>query len=82
MKLLVPSELKCIAIQIICNYLYSYSLNRSCIVSDARTLEVSPGMFRTYDAEILAGRAFDDADLNGEATPVVVNRRFVEMSKG
>jgi len=35
-------------------------------------------MFRTYDAEILAGRAFDDADLNGEATPVVVNRRFVE----
>jgi predicted permease len=41
------------------------------------TTRVSVDLFKTYDVQVLAGRAFTSADLG--TTNVVVNRSFVEM---
>lgn len=43
-----------------------------------RYLRVGLGVFDAYDAEILAGRAFDAGDLGGEAIPAIVNRTFAQ----
>ncbi|HEV2734168.1 MAG TPA: FtsX-like permease family protein, partial [Longimicrobiaceae bacterium] len=48
----------------------------------AGSLQVGPGMFDAYDAEIVAGRAFDAGDLGRAARSVVVNRTFVERFLG
>ncbi len=47
-------------------------------IPEASTLDVAIEMFDTYDAEIIAGRAFNVADL-GATNAVIVNRTFVEQ---
>lgn len=44
---------------------------------------VSPGFFRTLGIDLLTGRDFDDADVNGASSVAIVNERFVEdLDKG
>jgi predicted permease len=45
-------------------------------IQEVSALDVDPGLFDTYDAELLAGRSFTAADL-GSAHHVIVNRTFV-----
>lgn len=49
---------------------------------EVNALEVGPGLFDTYDAELLAGREFAASDFDGSANPVIVNRTFVEQLLG
>jgi hypothetical protein len=48
----------------------------------ANVVEISKGYFATYDINLLAGRAFDDADHAGGTLVAIVNEPFVHKHLG
>lgn len=46
--------------------------------NDIRYTRVAPDFFATFDVQVVAGRGFGDSDARGTATPVIVNRAFVQ----
>lgn len=49
---------------------------------EIRFLQVDPGFFDIFGATVLAGRAFEERDLRGEANGVIANRSFVQRVLG